>query len=368
MSVECICKECGNIFHIIPSRINSAKFCSKSCKNSWRSKNYIGTNAFNYKGGGIKHTCLYCKNEFEIPKSHDHRRSNKFCSLICKNNYYNNMKIMYKCIECNSNFKLLPSEIKKSGSGKFCSKNCQSKWYSKNNIGENNRLYKKITCECDICKQPFKILPSRIKRNNGHKFCSKKCQLQWSSENSIGIKNSFFGKHHSNETKNKISISNREKLSGEKNPSYIHGERSRKYCYMFYGTNGVRIRSLIFYNYKCESCGKTNEQSLNEYKSSLEVHHVYYRKMSCCENELEYESGVRKIGDKLWIKERNGTINEHIIIGKPEKFVVLCKSCHSKTTSNNRYEWIKHYENIINTKYDGKSFITKEEYLNYNQT
>lgn len=90
--------------------------------------------------------------------------------------------------------------------------------------------------------------------------------------------------------------------------------------------------------------------------------------MSCCENELEYESGVRKIDNKLWVKESNGNIHEHEIIGKPEKFAVLCKKCHSKTTTHNRYEWIKYYENLINTKYNGKSFLTKEEFLNYNQT
>jgi hypothetical protein len=51
------------------------------------------------------------------------------------------------------------------------------------------------------------------------------------------------------------------------------------------------------------------------------------------------------------------------IIGDPNKFVALCDGCHSKTSiKKNRWRWARYYEEIINSYYDGKSYLTKEEY------
>jgi len=317
------------------------------------------------------------------------------------------------CKQCGNKFLAHLSDIKRGG-GKFCSKDCSGKYHmEKNNSSWTNRIDK----VCHQCGSQFTISAVEERKGRG-KFCSHECYTIWAKENGImkigsllsqsqkdkislsnkgkvvswatrdkiskslvgkmiGVKNPMFGKTrshteetkykisqmgigrmHSDETKNKIS----QLKMGKNNPAYIHGNYKSKYCYKFTGKNGVRERSLAFFNYRCIECGKTNDQNKLLSKRNLHVHHVYYRKMSCCENELEYESGVRKIGNKLYIKESNGEINEHEIIGKPEKFAVLCHSCHGKTTSCNRLFWIQYYENKINKLYNGKSFLTKEEY------
>jgi DNA-directed RNA polymerase subunit RPC12/RpoP len=245
-----------------------------------------------------------------------------YCSRDCHNK--SQIKAIVKeCEYCGKSFITIPYEVNK-GCGRFCSQDC----YHKYNCGDSSHRYQNIYLICMNCGKKFKT--NQFKLNNGRKYCSKKCQL----------------KH----------------MKGVNHHSYIHGESIQKYCYKFDGVNGVRKRSLAFFNYKCIECGKTNDQNKLQTGKSLSVHHIYYRKMSCCENELEYESGVRKVGNKLYIKEVDDSINDHEIIGKPEKFAVLCTHCHTKTTSFNRYFWIQYYEDKINKLYNGKSFLTKEEY------
>jgi len=235
--------------------------------------------------------------------------------------------------------------------------------------------------KCDFCNGNIKKIPSRITKNN---FCNNKCKSEWAKQKGImkkyGFRNPFYGKHHSEETKNKLryqrSEETREKIRqkaigrhhsdetkkkmsnsqlGEKNHAYIHGNSSRKYCYKFFGKDGVRSRSLKFFNNKCIECGKTKEQTKDNY---LIVHHVYYRKMSCCEIDNDYENGIKKIGDILFIKDKNKEY-VHKIQGSPEKFAVLCHSCHAKTTTHNRLFWIQHFERKINKEYNGTSFVPK---------
>jgi len=319
MKVECKCIECGKPLLIFPCEIKeNGNFCSKPCWYKWKSKNIVGIKNPLHKPKIIK-ICEECGKEYEaFPYELD---TSRFCSIPCKNKNMTT-KILCTCLECGKEFKVIQSTIKK-GDGKFCSKKCYG----------NNRI-KKVQCKCLKCNKEFEVVPAIINRDGG-KFCCKECQYKYMvGVNSIG---------------------------------YVHGESLSKYCYIFHGVSGVRIRALIFAGYKCEECGRTNSENISKSGMSLSVHHVYYRKMSCCENEVAYESGVLKIGNVLHIKESNGNINRHEIIGKPEKFVVLCSSCHSKTTSKNRYGWIKRYENLINTKYGGKSFLTKEEFAIHNQ-
>ena len=64
-----------------------------------------------------------------------------------------------------------------------------------------------------------------------------------------------------------------------------------------------------------------------ENKRKLDVHHVNYDKMVCC-NEI-----------------------------KP-LFVALCRS-HNVMANNNRNYWQEHFTRIINEKYEGKCYIEK---------
>jgi len=51
----------------------------------------------------------------------------------------------------------------------------------------------------------------------------------------------------------------------------------------------------------------------------------------------------------------------HNIKGDPNKFVVLTHQEHAKTNYN-RLEWIRVFEDMIEEKYEGKCYFTKEEY------
>jgi hypothetical protein len=347
MPIKCICKICGKVFYRQPSVIKNGYgiYCSSKCQHIDQNKK-------------ISCICLNCGNEYKIKLSIFNKGS-KFCSKSCKYKYQTGDKnplfkprIKKICGNCGIEYIPITSPSK---TGKFCSKKCHNEWLNNYMMGNNNPFYGK-----HHTKEYKKIRTEKYSGVNAS--CHGRTGNKHPMFGHIGELNPFYGKHHTKESKLKMSISQIGKNSGNKNPSYIHGERLRKYCYQFTGVGGVRERSLAFFNNKCIECGKTNKQNKQECGKSLDVHHVYYRKMSCCENELEYESGVRKIDNKLFIKEHNGEINEHEIIGKPEKFAVLCKQCHSKTTSRNRYFWIQYYEDKINKLYNGKSFLTKEEY------
>jgi len=88
---------------------------------------------------------------------------------------------------------------------------------------------------------------------------------------------------------------------------------------------------------------------------TMHCHHVYYDKKACCSVDI---NGV--YFSNLGIKGREKNFE---IVGDPNKFVTLCQRCHNKTNGKYRREyWARHFEEIINTKYNGKSYFTEIEY------
>jgi hypothetical protein len=140
-----------------------------------------------------------------------------------------------------------------------------------------------------------------------------------------GIKNPFYGKHHTEETRKKLSDISKSKC-GETASNWQGGLSFEPYCPKF--NKDIRNRVRLFWENKCGNpeCNKSQDE-LNE---KLSVHHVHYDKLVCCND-------------------------------KPVMFIPLCRSCHSKTNyDRNKYERI--YEQLIYDKYNGKSYYTKEEY------
>lgn len=287
------------------------------------------------------------------------------------------MPIRCVCKNCQSIFYVRPFIIK-NGRGIFCKKRCQYEWMSKNFVGDNNPNYNNKWT--DEKKMALSISRTGSKNpqygnvgekcpNYGRKMSDKSKKLlsdfnkgkKLSDDIKHKISASLKGRVLSDEWREKISKTRKEKKIG-----YIHGTSKNPYCFKFYGKDGVRNRSLAYFDYKCIECGRSNDSNISKYGKSLSVHHVYYRKMSCCEGKEEFENCVKKVGNKLYIKEHNDVIIEHNINGDENKFAVLCSSCHTRTcNSNNRYKWILHYESKINNEYDGKSFLTKDEYKEY---
>jgi len=161
------CKQCGEEFNVTNTLKNTAKFCSLKCFGLWRSNNFSGTNAPQYKNR-ITITCKYCKNEFEVKPYEKYR---EFCSKQCvgkaqigKNNPNYKKRAILICKECGKEFKVKP-HLKNYQL--FCSHKCSEQY----NIGENHYsyLYSKSTEYCD--KFNYKC-----KESNRDKFY-RKCFL-----------------------------------------------------------------------------------------------------------------------------------------------------------------------------------------------
>ena len=146
----------------------------------------------------------------------------------------------------------------------------------------------------------------------------------------ISDNNGMKGKHHTEKAKLLISEAN----SGEKNPNYgVHrcgkdapgwlgGISYLPYCEKF--DNNLKERVRDFFGRCCYVCGKNEIENGRK----LDVHHVNYNKMVCC-NDI-----------------------------KP-LFVPLCKSCHSKTLKDREY-WEEFFTVSLNYLTDGKCFLPKK--------
>ncbi|MFA7304843.1 MAG: NUMOD3 domain-containing DNA-binding protein [Methanoregula sp.] len=99
---------------------------------------------------------------------------------------------------------------------------------------------------------------------------------------------------------------------------YYHGPQ---YCEKW--TTELRERVRSFFGYCCVECGAPQNGK------KLHIHHVWYNKRLCCDDT-------------------------------PRSLVPLCVSCHSKTNTNRDY-WSKHFQEMIDTYYNGKCWFTKEE-------
>ena len=160
---------------------------------------------------------------------------------------------------------------------------------------------------CPVCGKEFQVHPSRMKKAVKN-FCRRKCAGVWHSQVHVG-KNS---------------------------PTWKGGISFEPYCPKF--TNKYKERVRAWYNYQCSNC----EQPQNDKK--LCVHTVYYNKQACCEQNENGEYIYNIDGEQVKV------------IGNPNKFVALCRSCHTKT-NHNRFYWVRYFEDIINSWYGGRSWL-----------
>jgi hypothetical protein len=374
--VPVTCQECGKEFEVKQSTVNKGRgrFCSRICYGKWRSKYLVGEKSPAFRGGKIKLICQQCRKEFRVTLA---KQNSKFCSQKCMGNWisinrrgekspaYRGGKIKTICQECRKNIEL-PAYRIKTGQDHYCSKECRYKAHSKKMSGENNVGYlEKIDRICKHCGKSFKVLESRLKCDPCN-FCSKECQGKFQSQNNRGknnpnFKNAMiarkciicgkeFTKHRAWLKKKNVSadilglycsrkcfgMGHSIKVTGESSPNWQGGISFEPYCPKFNKEFKERVRA--WFNYQCSNC----EEPQNDKKHS--VHHVYYNKKACCEQNENGEYIYNIDGEQV------------IVIGNPNKFVALCKSCHAKT-NHNRVYWARYFEDIINNWYDGRSWI-----------
>ena len=109
---------------------------------------------------------------------------------------------------------------------------------------------------------------------------------------------------------------------GEETPNWQGGISFEPYCIKFDGEFKDRVRD--YFNGCCYVCGIGQ----SEFGRKLDVHHVNYDKMVCC-NDV-----------------------------KP-LFVPLCRSCHSKTLKDREY-WEEFFTVSLNYLTDGECFLPKK--------
>ena len=116
-----------------------------------------------------------------------------------------------------------------------------------------------------------------------------------------------------------------ESRKGEKNPQWKGGISFEPYCPKFDEPFKERVRA--FFNHHCAECGNTQPWE------RLTVHHVTFDKQTCCNTEIPL-------------------------------FIALCHSCHSKTNHNREY-YEERFAELIESKYGGKCYLSKEEWISY---
>ena len=184
-------------------------------------------------------------------------------------------------------------------------------------------------------------LERRIEASIRHRGLGKGRKLSEEAKNKLsemrrGKLNPFYGKTHTQENREKIRQTHLGKkqteehkkkraMVGEHNPAWKGGIAKQPYCEKFNEEFKRRVRA--FFGNKCVVCGRTQESNGKD-KRALGVHHVNYDKQACCNDS------------------------------KP-LFVVVCTHCHRVV---HKEDWVKTFINLINDKYNGKCYYTKEEF------
>lgn len=286
------------------------------------SKNHVGENSPGWKGGGEKHICLECGEEFKIYKFDIKYNRGKYCSKKC----YSKSKIVKRnkilCRKCGNIFEATDNEI--SAGRQYCSRKCYWEDITNRFKGVNNPNHKyDLEKECEICGTKFNPTMKQIKNGWG-KYCSSKC----------------YGKYRSTH------------FCGENHPQWTGGPK--EYCIKF--NKDLKNRIIAFwYENNQNICVECENEFVDKIPS---CHHTYYDKKACC---LISDDG--KYFSNLGIKGNEKTFE---IIGDPNKFVPMHRKCHAKTNSKSkRVFYARKFETIINEKFNGKSYYTKEEYKEF---
>ncbi len=150
-----------------------------------------------------------------------------------------------------------------------------------NNSGKNNPMFGKHHTE-ETKEKMRKSSIERFSNKKNHPWFGKKhskSSLEKMSKTKIemyynGYINPKLGKISSEETKQKIS-ENHADVSGEKNPNWQGGIMFIPYCQKFNGKLKEQIRKRD--SGICQLCGKTELENGRK----LAIHHVHYDKENC---------------------------------------------------------------------------------------
>lgn len=173
---------------------------------------------------------------------------------------------------------------------KFCGRDCHYE-------------FKRSSQVCPKCGKEFKVAKSHSDRRN---FCSKECYHKDKRENAKEYPGIFeqghqgyitkywqgkeFSKEHKQKISNALSGINRSdeyienNLSGESHWNWQGGISYKKYPNDFNPKLKREIRKTTCF--RCQNCGKTQEQNLKVSDKKLEVHHIDEDKKNSSKSNL----------------------------------------------------------------------------------
>lgn len=127
----------------------------------------------------VKYSCDFCKGTFTRQRKKLNKPLN-FCTHECSSMYnaeiYKSEAPHINCLYCGSDFRIKNHQ---KGSTKFCSRKCQGAWTSENKSGENSPLYVERLCvNCTWCGQSIERTKHKLQLNDYH-FCNKVCKDSW---------------------------------------------------------------------------------------------------------------------------------------------------------------------------------------------
>lgn len=287
----------------------------------------------------------------------------------------NTPKVKCTCINCGVVFEVHKSSFER-GEGKLCSKKCESEYRTGKPIPKEVCIKRSLALKGRKFSDEHRANISKAMRGRP----SQKKGIPKSEQQKEKQRQKMLGRKHTTEHNNKIrlSVSNVERtpqwkqaiseaLSGQKH-SYEHTMKNvesklggfwygnviygyPKYCELFKDVK-PRVRALQGDACcECKELPKTNQHP---------VHHVFYEKRACCDYN---EDGIYYSN----LNAKDHQRKDYCIGENPNYFVILCKKCHGKTNGSfeNRVKWANHFKNFVDTKYNGKSYLSKEEYAAY---
>lgn len=143
-----------------------------------------------------------------------------------------------------------------------------------------------------------------------------------SEETRQRLSEALVGRLVTEETRHKISKAKRGKFCGPDSPRWRGGTSFGPYCFRFNSEFKERVRE--FFGRRCAECGAPEGDRRHF------VHHVNYRKDSCCAEDA------------------------------PPLFVPLCHSCHPKTNHNREF-WEARFTALINEQYGGRCYLPRAD-------
>lgn len=132
------CEQCGGVFEVPSYREDTARFCSRRCKDDAQTHNQTGPSNPNWSDR-VEVQCEECGEAFGVVPSRE--GTARFCSMVCVGRHRGRTDnpedhiTETECEWCGAELSRYDSQLYEKS---FCGPSCQGKWISKNGSGANH--------------------------------------------------------------------------------------------------------------------------------------------------------------------------------------------------------------------------------------